>query len=128
MPKIKVKNIPAIARERVCDKTHRCEDCPFHLKERFVIDEDADTGCMVDSRYDPEETIVELPEKDFPTNREWLESLSDDDLAAFYTQGLLIEKYSSFPINIHQTIGSFMASQQGIKEWLSKPCPYLMEE
>ena len=128
MPKIKVKNIPAIARERVCDKAPLCKECPFHLEERFVIDEDSDTGCMVDSRYDPEETIVELSNDDFPTNREWLESLSDDDLATFYTQGLVIEKYSPYPINIHQTIGSFMASQQGIKEWLSKPCLYLMEE
>lgn len=128
MPKIKVKNIPAVARERVCDKAPLCKECPFHLEERAMVDEDADTGCMVDSRYDPEETIVELPEQDFPTNREWLESLSDEDLAAFYTHGLLIEKYSPYPINIHQVIGSFTSSQQGIKEWLSKPCLYLIEE
>lgn len=126
MPKIKVKNIPALARDRVCDKTHLCSECPFHLEERFVIDEDADTGCMVDSRYDPEETTVELPEDDFPTNREWLESLSDEDLAAFYTLGIPLKDNSY--INLYRVAMSFSSSQQGIKEWLSQPCRYLMEE
>lgn len=126
MPKIKVKNIPAVARERVCDKMYLCSECPFHLEERFVIDEDTDTGCMVDSRYDPEETIVELPEKDFPTNREWLESLSDEDLAAFYTLGVLLKDNSY--ISLYKIVMSFTSSQQGIKEWLSKPCLYLTEE
>lgn len=126
MPKIKVKNIPAIARMRVCDKAPLCKECPFHLEERAVVDEDADTGCMVDSRYDPEETIVELPEQDFPTNREWLESLSDEDLAAFYTLGVLLKDNSY--INLYKIVMSFTSSQQGIKEWLSQPCLYLMEE
>lgn len=125
MPKIKVKNIPEIARERICDKVPLCSKCPFHLEERFVIDEDTDTGCMVDSRYDPEETIVELPEENFPTNREWIESLSDEDLAAFYTLGVLLKDNSY--INLYKIVMSFTSSQQGIKEWLSQPCLYLME-
>lgn len=117
MPKIKVKNIPGTTRKRICNSV-TCSKCPLLAKYyRCLRLDNSATEC-----------VVELSEKDFPTNREWLESLSDDDLAAFYTQGLLIERYSPFPINIHQTIGSFTSSQQGIKEWLSKPCLYLMEE
>lgn len=125
MPKIKVKNVPSNVVDRICDCHIRCAGCVFH---HVTVVNGLEVHCMRDPRIKPEEKIIELSEKDFPTNREWLESLSDDDLAAFYTQGLLIEKYSPFPINIHQIIGSFMASEQGIKEWLSKPCLYLMEE
>lgn len=118
MPKIKIKNIPSKIVDKICNEDSLCEKCPFNIKEictRMRTDEFGNE-------------VIELSEKYFPTNREWLESLSDDDLAAFYTQGLLIEKYSPFSINIHQIIGSFMASQEGIKDWLSQPCPYLMEE
>ena len=118
MPKIKVKNIPSKVVDKICNEDSLCEKCPFNIKEicmRMRIDEFGND-------------VIELTEKDFPTNREWLESLSDEDLAAFYAQGLLIEKYSPYPINIHQIIGSFTSSQQGIKEWLSQPCIYLMEE
>ena len=117
MPKIKVKNIPAATRERICDKMSLCEECPFHLGERFVIDEDTDTGCVVDSRYNPEETIVELSEKDFPTNREWIESLSDEDLARVI---------ACTPSPTNPDLYGMPVSM--VKDWLSLPCKYLMEE
>ena len=59
------------------------------------------------------------------TNREWLESLSDKDLA-FYTLGIS-PKDNSY-INLYKVAMSFTSNQQGIKEWLSQPCKYLMEE
>ena len=129
MPKIKVKNIPKPTQKRFCKMQmlrHLCTGCPFHLKERFVVDEYTGTECMLSSDYDPKETIIEHKKKDFPTNREWLESLSDEDLAAFYTLGIPL-KDSSY-INLYRVAMSFTSSQQGIKEWLSQPCKYLMEE
>lgn len=129
MPKIKVKNIPYQTLERICSGTPCGLQCPFYTDATVLVNNYLEhITCLRDARYDPEETVIELSEKEFPTNREWMESLSDEDLATFYTQGLLIENYSPYPINIHQIIGSFMASQQGIKEWLSKPCVYLMEK
>ena len=121
MPKIKVKNIPTIARMRMCyNNMCGCSGCSLNAK-------DADVKCMISPKYHQKETTVDIPEKNFPTNREWLESLSDEDLAAFYTHGVLIERYSPFPVNLHQIVGNFVASEQGVKEWLSQPCRYLME-
>lgn len=122
MSKIKVKNIPSAARIRVCYKNYSCSECPFDIKDSNP------NGllCMINSKYNPEERIIELSEKEFPTNREWLESLSDDDLAAFYTLGVPLKDNSY--ISLYKVAMSFTSSQQGIKEWLSKPCLYLMEE
>jgi len=117
MLKIKVKNIPAIARERICDKAHTCAECPFHMEERYVIDEDTNTGCMVDFRYNPEGRVVELSEQDFPTNREWMESLPDEDLARVIVCG-------PFP----SCTGVYGMTVPMIKEWFSQPCTYLIEK
>lgn len=57
------------------------------------------------------------------TNREWLESLSDEDLAAFYTLGIQLKDNSY--INLHSVAMNFTSSQQGIKDWLSKPCQWV---
>lgn len=120
MPKIKVKNIPYTTRMRVCyNNMCGCSGCSLNMK-------DADTRCMISSKYRSEEKIVELSEKDFPTNREWLESLSNDDFAAFYTLGIKLKDNSY--INLYRVAMSFTSSQQHIKEWLSQPCVYLMEE
>lgn len=60
------------------------------------------------------------------TNREWLESLTDKQLAAFLTGGLLV-KYNNcddiepFVFNIRQLIGSYMQSTLGVEKWLSEP-------
>jgi len=117
MPKIKVKNIPLNIINKICNEDSLCEKCPFNIKEtctRIRLDEFGNE-------------VIELSEKDFPTNREWLESLSDEDLAAFYTHGVLIERYSPCPVNLHQIVGNFISSEQGIKNWLSQPCIYLVE-
>ena len=121
MPKIKFKNIPTTSRVRLCYKNYSCQQCPFNM-------EDTDTGCMISSKYDSEEVVVELSEKDFPTNREWLAGLSNKDLAAFYTHGVVIERYSQYLINLHQILSNFTSSELGIAEWFSQPCIYLMEE
>lgn len=125
MPKIKVKNIPVDVRDRFCSKVPSCSECLFHLKKRCVTDIGTYTMCMIDSFYDPKETVVELSEKDFPTNREWLESLSDEDLAALMTTGLAIHggKYDGFKIT-----SSLITDKESMVDWLSKPCGSLMEE
>ena len=128
MPKIKIKNIPKSIQHRICSTHEVCSTCPFDLREAISLPDGEIIFCLKDSHYDPGETVIELSEKDFPTNRQWLESLSNEDLAAFYTHGLVIKKYSPYPINISQIIGSFMSSTHGIETWLSKPCVYLMEE
>lgn len=123
MLKIKIKNIPLSTQRRVCLADAKCFDCPFReeVGEDWICIFDDDSDDNVGNK------VIDMDEKDFPTNREWMEGLSDEDLAAFYTHGLIIEKYSPFPINIHQIIGNFMSSQSGIKEWLSEPCKFLME-
>lgn len=124
MPKIKFKNVPFRTRVRICSTPalRVCESCPFYTES---VSENG-VNCMLADNYDYTDTLLNLSEKDFPTNREWLESLSDDDLAAFYTLGIPL-KDSSY-ISLYKVAMSFTSSQQGIKEWLSKPCIYLMEE
>ena len=119
MPKIKVKNIPATAHERICKDKYFCEDCQFNYAIGSL------TVCVLNFQPNSKK-IVELSEKDFPTNREWLESLSDEDLAAFYTLGIPLKDNSY--ISLYRVAMSFTSSQQGIKEWLSEPCKYLMED
>lgn len=125
MLKIKVKNIPSNAVDRLCDRHIHCNGCVLH---HTTMVNGLEVRCMRDPRIKPSERIIRLSEQEFPTNREWLESLSDEDLATFYTDGLIIKRYAPCPINIYQIVGSFETSQQSIKEWLSQPCVYLMEE
>lgn len=117
MPKIKVKNIPDATYKRICTNCIKCSRAYC-----FQFDVVKIPGGYVHYQSD----VVELTEKDFPTNREWLESLSDDDLAAFYTLGIPLKDGSY--ISLYKVAMSFTSSQQGIKEWLSKLCLYLMEE
>ena len=129
MPKIKVKNIPFRTQERVCEGNFCDSKCPFYAMSAspvIVNNYLEHVACLRDIRYNTEETIVELPEKDFPTNREWLEFLSDEDLASFYTLGIPLKDGSY--INLYRVAMGYTSSQQGIKEWLSKPCKYLMED
>ena len=55
------------------------------------------------------------------TNREWMESLSDKQLAQFLTLGI---QNGFFTISIHQLISSFTQSTIGLQEWLSKENHY----
>ena len=59
------------------------------------------------------------------TNREWLESLSDEDLAAFLTTGLFCEylwapkPQNTFVVNVQSIANRYTHSQIGIANWMS---------
>ena len=67
------------------------------------------------------------------TNRQWLESLTDNQLAAFLTDGLFVTSahYSGgvhFPANIRILANSYTQSNLGIEKWLSMPQDYEVVE
>ena len=67
------------------------------------------------------------------TNREWIESLTDKQLAEFFTHGIVVisahyEGVMPFPISIHQIAGSYIQSTLGIEKWLSMPQDYIVVE
>jgi hypothetical protein len=67
------------------------------------------------------------------TNRQWLESLTDQQLAEFFTHGLIVttahyEGVLPHPISIHQIAGSYMHSTLGVERWLSMPQDYEVVE
>lgn len=67
------------------------------------------------------------------TNRQWLESLTDKQLAEFFTHGLIVTSVHydgvlPFPISIHQIAGSYMQSTLGIEKWLSQLQDYEVEK
>lgn len=123
MPKIKFKNVPFRTRVRICSTPalRVCESCPFYTES---VSENG-VNCMLADNYDYADTLLNLSEKDFPTNREWLESLSDEDLAALLTTGLLIHdgKYDGLNATL-----SLIINKEQMLVWLSQPCSYLMEE
>lgn len=118
MPKIKVKNIPVQIVNKIC-AFHRyylsCRDCPLYIDRNI---------CYRTQKNDLN-SIVELSKQEFPTNREWIESLSNEDLAALMTSGLLINggKYHGLRATIMLITG-----KESMSDWLSQPCVYLMEE
>ena len=64
----------------------------------------------------------------FPTNRNWLESLTNNQLAKFFTLGLQVRSThyhtDPFTISITQIAMSYTASIAGIETWLSMPQDY----
>lgn len=67
------------------------------------------------------------------TNRQWLESLTDKQLAEFFTHGIMVKNKHHlgcvpFPISIHQMAGGYMQSTLGIEKWLSMPQDYEIEK
>lgn len=66
------------------------------------------------------------------TNRQWLESLTDKQLALFLTLGLLVmsNHYSSEPfmMSIIRISMNYSASVAGIERWLSMPQDYEVEK
>jgi hypothetical protein len=66
------------------------------------------------------------------TNREWLESLTDKQLAAFLTAGLLVKGRYAGDIPFHTSITKvayrYTSSIQGIEIWLSQPQEYFIAE
>ena len=75
-------------------------------------------------------TQYELPKtskgENSMTNREWMESLSDNDLAAFLTTGLFCEclwapkPQNKFVVNVQSITNRYTHSQIGIAEWLER--------
>ena len=66
------------------------------------------------------------------TNRLWLESLTDKQLAEFLTFGLLVRSVhyigEPFMISISQIAMRYTASIKGIEKWLSMPQDYETEK
>lgn len=66
------------------------------------------------------------------TNRQWLETLTDKQLALFFTFGLLVRSnhYDSEPfmMNVIQISMNYTASVAGIERWLSMPQDYEVEK
>lgn len=63
------------------------------------------------------------------TNREWLNTLTDEQLANFLTFGLYV-KYKSMPdipimFSIKSLTYQYVQSTTGLTEWLSQPCDVL---
>lgn len=111
MPKIKVKNIPYQTLERICSGTPCGSQCPFYTDATVLVNNYLEhITCLRDARYDPKEMCIELSEQEFPTNREWMESLSNKELALF------LRSYRCTDLH-----------PKTIEEWLSKPCVHLME-
>jgi hypothetical protein len=66
------------------------------------------------------------------TNRQWLESLTDRQLAKFLTLGLQVRSLhyhtEPFIINIAQISTRYTASIAGVEVWLSEPQEYEIEK
>lgn len=66
------------------------------------------------------------------TNRQWLESLTDRQLAEFFTLGLQVRSLhyhtDPFPISIAQIAMGYVASIAGVETWLSMPQDYIVVE
>ena len=62
------------------------------------------------------------------TNKEWLNSLNESELASFLTIGLLVEstRYEGIPfhINIADLSRRYISSYAGIYDWLSEEQEY----
>ena len=66
------------------------------------------------------------------TNRQWLESLSDFQLAAFLTTGIPVRMINfhtqSFPIDVWTIAHQYTDSVLGINTWLNEPQEYCLYE
>lgn len=63
------------------------------------------------------------------TNREWLESLTDKQLAQFLTRGLMVVNTHymgdyPFCLDILSLASKYTQSELGIEKWLSMPQDY----
>lgn len=56
------------------------------------------------------------------TNREWLNGLTDYELAQFLTSGLKVA--SGYSVSIHDILRRYTLSTTGIREWFSEEQEY----
>ena len=70
--------------------------------------------------------------KDNITNREWLESLTNNQLAAFFSYGILVEevqvKTLPFVINLGMVAGHYTHTELGLRDWLGRPQEFMIIE
>jgi hypothetical protein len=66
------------------------------------------------------------------TNRQWLESLTDNQLAAFLSYGILVEgaqvKTLPFVINLSIVAGRYTHTELGLREWFGRPQEFVIVE
>lgn len=66
------------------------------------------------------------------TNREWLMSLTDKQLAEFFTTGLYVKSNhyigTPFMISISDIARRYTTSVSGIEKWLSMPQDYEIDK
>ena len=66
------------------------------------------------------------------TNRQWLESLNDRQLAEFLTFGIMVKSMHyighPFMVNISRIASEYTSSIAGIEKWLSMPQDYELTE
>ena len=64
------------------------------------------------------------------TNRQWLESLSEFQLAAFHTTGIPVRMINfhtqPFPIDVWTIAHQYIDSVLGINTWLNEPQEYCL--
>lgn len=66
------------------------------------------------------------------TNRQWLESLTDNQLAAFLSYGILVEgaqvKTLPFVINLNIVAGRYTHTELGLRERFERPQEFVIVE
>jgi hypothetical protein len=66
------------------------------------------------------------------TNRQWLESLTNNQLAAFLSYGILVEgaqvKTLPFVINLNIVAGRYTHTELGLREWFERPQEFVIVE
>ena len=66
------------------------------------------------------------------TNRQWLESLTNNQLAAFLSYGILVEgvqvKTLPFVINLNIVAGRYTHTELGLREWFERPQEFIIVE
>ena len=110
--KIKIGNIPSDTIGRKCVSIYRrCSECPFTV--------------ICDTKECGEDEIIELSEKDFPTNREWV---FNDFIDAEISKIMNHHRHNNTYCSIYRIVKTLSSKADSFEDWLYQPCRYLMEE
>ena len=110
--KIKISNIPSDTIGRKCRSIyHRCAECPFTV--------------ICNTKQYSEDEIIELSEKDFPRNREWI---FNDFINAEISKIMNHHGNDNTYCSIYRMVKTLSSKADSFEEWLYEPCKYLMEE